>query len=45
MTEPPSAPSRPTVLSRHGDERIDAWYWLRERDDPDVIAYLEAENA
>jgi oligopeptidase B len=29
----------------HGHERIDPWYWLRERDDPDVLAYLEAENA
>ena len=31
--------------SEHGDERVDDWYWLRDRDDPDVIAYLEAENA
>jgi oligopeptidase B len=23
---------------------VDDWYWLRDRDDPDVIAYLEAEN-
>ncbi len=29
----------------HGDERSDDWYWLRERDDPQVLAYLEAENA
>ena len=30
---------------RHGhDERIDDWYWLRDRDDPEVLAYLEAEN-
>jgi oligopeptidase B len=41
---PPRAPRRPTVL-RHGeDERLDEWYWLRERDDPDVLAYLTAEN-
>jgi oligopeptidase B len=39
------APRRPIVLRAHGDERLDDWYWLRERDDPDVIAYLEAENA
>jgi oligopeptidase B len=39
------APRRPTVLRAHGDERLDDWYWLRERDDPNVIAYLEAENA
>jgi oligopeptidase B len=29
----------------HGDERIDDWYWLRDRDDPATLAYLEAENA
>jgi oligopeptidase B len=48
MTSPPSpprAPRRPHVLSLHGDERFDDWYWLRDRDDPEVIAYLEAENA
>lgn len=42
---PPSAPRRPTVLRHHGDTRTDDWYWLRERDDPEVRAYLEAENA
>jgi oligopeptidase B len=41
----PEAPRRPTVLRRHGDERVDDWYWLREKDDPEVLAYLEAENA
>jgi oligopeptidase B len=28
----------------HGDERIDEYAWLRQRDDPAVIAHLEAEN-
>jgi oligopeptidase B len=28
----------------HGDTRIDNYYWLRERENPEVIAYLEAEN-
>ncbi len=32
-------------LSIHGHTRIDPYYWLREREDPNVIAYLEAENA
>ena len=41
---PPNAPRRPHVLSIHGDERVDDWYWLRDRDDPAVLAYLEAEN-
>ena len=42
---PPIASKRPQVLEAHGDSRIDPYYWLRERQDPEVIAYLEAENA
>jgi len=42
---PPVAARRPTKLVAHGDERVDDYYWLRDRDDPEVIAYLEAENA
>ena len=45
MLSPPEAPRRPTVMSLHGDERVDDWYWLRDRDDPETTAYLEAENA
>lgn len=32
-------------LTIHGHTRIDPYYWLRKREDPKVIAYLEAENA
>jgi oligopeptidase B len=28
----------------HGNVRVDDYYWLRERENPEVIAYLEAEN-
>lgn len=42
---PPRAPRRATTFVAHGDERVDDWYWLRDRDDPAVMAYLEAENA
>lgn len=42
---PPSAERKPHVLTTHGDERVDDWYWLRDRDDPATMAYLEAENA
>lgn len=42
---PPRADQRPTVLSAHGEERVDEYYWLRDREDPAVKAYLEAENA
>ena len=42
---PPRAPRRPHRLERHGDVRVDDYYWLRERGDPAVREYLEAENA
>jgi len=42
---PPVAQKRPVTHQNHGDERVDPYYWLRERDDPAVLAYLEAENS
>src|SRR5581483_6862775 len=42
---PPVPERRPVVLEAHGDVRVDDWYWLRDRDDPAVVAHLEAENA
>ncbi len=42
---PPVAPRRPAVLETHGDHRVDDWLWLRDRDDPEVLALLQAENA
>jgi oligopeptidase B len=42
---PPLAPARPTTLRHDGDERVDPWFWLRDRDDPAVLDYLRAENA
>ncbi len=42
---PPVAQERPVIHQNHGDERLDPYYWLRERDDPAVLAYLEAENS
>ncbi|HLX90002.1 MAG TPA: S9 family peptidase [Acidimicrobiales bacterium] len=41
---PPVAARRPTVLETHGDRRVDDWHWLRDRDDPAVLAHLRAEN-
>ncbi len=43
--DPPVAKVEPVELNTHGHVRIDPYYWLRERDNPDVLAYLEAENA
>ena len=41
----PVAPRRPHRHEKHGDVRIDDYYWLRERDNAEVREYLEAENA
>ena len=41
----PEAPKRPHRLEAHADVRIDDYYWLRKRNDPEVRAYLDAENA
>ena len=43
--EAPIAEPKEEMLIMHGDTRIDFYYWLRERENPEVIAYLEAENA
>ncbi|MBT8039748.1 MAG: S9 family peptidase [Xanthomonadales bacterium] len=42
----PRADKRPHEMTLHGISRTDDYFWLRddERSDPDVIAYLEAEN-
>ena len=42
---PPVARVQPRELTVHGDTRIDNYYWLNQRDNPEVIAYLEAENS
>jgi oligopeptidase B len=41
---PPAAPRRPHWLEAHGRRRLDEWYWLADRTDPEVLAYLRAEN-
>ena len=33
------------VREHHGDRVVDPFEWLRDKDDPEVIAHLEAENA
>jgi oligopeptidase B len=45
MAEAPIAPRKPHVRKVHGDETVDDYYWLLDRDDPETITYLEAENA
>ncbi|MCK9451856.1 MAG: S9 family peptidase [Bacteroidales bacterium] len=41
----PVATKKPHELTAHDNTRIDDYYWLNERENPEVIAYLEAENA
>lgn len=48
MTEtisPPLATVKPKQLEKHGDVRTDNYYWLNERENPEVIDYLNKENA
>src|SRR5579862_1238175 len=42
--KPPVAKTVPHPMTIHGDTRVDPYFWLRDRKDPDTIAYLEAEN-
>lgn len=42
--QPPVAKKIPHKLEKHGDIRIDNYYWLNQRENPEVIAYLNAEN-
>src|SRR5215467_14832072 len=42
---PPVARKIPQVSTVHGDLRQDDYYWLREKDRPEVLEYLKAENA
>ncbi len=42
---PPVARTDPHPMTIHGHTRTDPYYWLKERENPEVIAYLEAENA
>jgi oligopeptidase B len=42
--QPPIAKRLPKTLTIHSDERTDDYYWLNERDHPEVRAHLEQEN-
>src|SRR5262249_25279195 len=41
---PPVAKIFPKVIETHGDKRIDNYFWLREKTNAEVTAYLESEN-
>jgi oligopeptidase B len=43
--KPPIAAVKPKEITTHGQTRVDDFFWLREKSNPEVISYLEAENA
>jgi oligopeptidase B len=43
--QPPRADKKPKDVTVHDDKRVDEYFWLREKENPAVIAYLKAENA
>src|SRR5215510_8685049 len=40
----PIAPKRPHIISQHGQTRVDDYFWMRFREDPEVLKYLSEEN-
>ena len=42
---PPHAEETPTVLTHFEDDRVDEYYWLRDKDSPKVIELLSQENS
>ncbi|MBL8521730.1 MAG: oligopeptidase B, partial [Betaproteobacteria bacterium] len=45
MPTPPVAAKKPQTFEKFGDKRVDDYFWLREKSNPEVIDYLKAENA
>jgi len=45
LPTPPVPKQIPKIDIVHGERREDDYYWLRQKDDPEVLAYLRAENA
>jgi oligopeptidase B len=43
--QPPIAKKVPHVTTIHGERLLDNYYWLREKENPEVLAYLKAEDA
>ena len=44
LTKMPTVAKKPKVMKIHGDVRTDNYYWLNEKENPEVISYLNAEN-
>ncbi len=44
MSQFPNAPKVPKEITQHGQTRVDNYYWMRYRENPEVEKYLRAEN-
>ncbi|MBN8546864.1 MAG: S9 family peptidase [Ignavibacteria bacterium] len=42
---PPVAKKQPVTFTEFGNKRVDNYFWMKDKKDPEVIKYLEAENA
>jgi oligopeptidase B len=45
VLQPPAAKRVPHKVEMHGETRLDDYFWLKEKSNPEVIKHLEAENA
>ncbi len=45
MIDPPEAPRKEHTISVHGESWDDPYFWLRDKENPETINYLEKENA
>jgi len=45
LPKPPMAEKKNKTTKIHGETLVDDYFWLREKTNPQVIAYLESENA
>ena len=43
--KPPVAAKKAKATTRFGDRRVDNYQWLRDKDDPAVVEYLNAERS
>ena len=44
MSSFPVPPKRPKEITQHGQTRVDEYFWMRDREDPEVLNYLHAEQ-
>jgi oligopeptidase B len=45
MVTIPIATKCPHTITQHGQKRVDDYFWMRQREDPAVVEYLQQENA